>query len=193
MCLFYHYSDKIATDVCEISLHPVDVHETQTEYLAVTDALHRVISPICASNAISREHKIVIPRLIVMLNRYVVYHRIFNAKVLQNALSRGPLKNIRFGVNHRVESVLVFLHHKATHARYLEVKVVDDVSALIEISLLSEETRFEAGPDPHKEIFCADLFEKIKFGKVVPMDFFRDLESQIDGQFFNEGVKTLKV
>ena len=175
MSLFYHDSHKIATDVCEISLHPVDVQVAQTEHLTVADALHRVISPIRASYAISREHKIVIPRLIVMLNRCVVYHGIFDAKVLEDALSGSSLKHIRFWVNHRVESILMFLHHKATHARYLEVKVVDNIASLVEISLFGEETRFKAGSDPHEEILCANLFEKIKFGKIVPMDFFGDL------------------
>ena len=128
-----------------------------------------------------------------MLNRRVVYHRIFNAEVLQDPLSIGSLEHIRFWVNHRIESVLVLLHHKATHARNLEVKVVDDVSTLIEISLLGKKARFETRSDPHEEIFGANLFEKIKFCKVVPVDFFRYLETQINRQFFDEGVKTLKV
>lgn len=73
-----------------------------------------------------------------MLNSRIVDHWIFDAKVLQDSLSSRLLVNICLRIYYSIEPILMLLHDKGAHASHLEEEVVDDVSSLIKIGLLSE-------------------------------------------------------
>jgi len=80
-------------------------------------------------------------------------------------------------------------HHEGTHAFDRKVKVVDHVASLVEVVRLSEQLLFQARANPSQEILVAQRLEQVKFLEALFMNFFADLQPQVQGQLLNEVVK----